>query len=379
MALWRRGRIWWSYVYLNGRRHARSTGTANRRLAEKIDQNFRDELNLRRHRVQQPVPEMTFGELAARFIADGVAKPYHLDRLKVLLPYFTDLPIGSIDKAMARDYRRHRHEQKKCLTETTVNRDIQALRRILYWAVEEGLLLTNPLSRVPLVRVRRKPRSVMNLDEEQKLLRAAASHLRLIIVAALDTGMRRGEILAQRWEHVDFARGLLYVTHSKTPEGEAREIPLTRRLSELLRVRAQPEGLVFTFKGQPFKDLKTAWRTAIRRAGIRYYRFHDMRHAYNTRLMEAGTIVDVRKALMGHSSGEDVHSMYTHVELPAKRDAIRKLEAWISQQHLSTQQQGGTSSDSTKDGRTLGQTPEWSSDTETVAEKDAGGSRPRPN
>lgn len=332
MTLWRRRRIYWSYVYVDGVRHAKSTGTANRKLATQIDQNFKEELNLQRHRLQQPMPEMTFGELAARFIAEGAAKPYHLERLKVLLPYFCDIPIGRIDKAKVREYRKLRHAQKQCLTETTVNRDIQALRRMLYWAVEEGLLLGNPISRIPLVRVRRKPRKVMGVTEEQLLLSAASPHLRAIIVAALDTGMRRGELLNQRWEHIDLSRGILQVSRSKTAEGEAREIPLTTRLEELLAPRASGAGLVFTFQGHPIRAVKTAWKATIRRAGIRYYRFHDLRHTFNCRLMEAGVMQEIRKALMGHASGNDVHSMYTHVELPAKREAIRKLEAWVETQ-----------------------------------------------
>jgi integrase len=173
---------------------------------------------------------------------------------------------------------------------------------------------------------------VMSVGEELKLLAAAALHLHAIIIAALDTGMRRGELLGQRWEHVDLNRGLLSVTRSKTAEGEAREIPLTGRLHVLLAASAQPNGLVFTFKDRPIRIIKTAWKAAIRRAGIRWHRFHDLRHAFNCRLMEAGVMQEIRKALMGHSSGEDVHATYTHVELPAKREAIRKLEAWHTEQ-----------------------------------------------
>ena len=162
-----------------------------------------------------------------------------------------------------------------------------------------------------------------------------------LVIAALDTGMRRGELLSERWEHIDFSRRLLFVTHSKTAGGEAREIPLTTRLFELLSAAPQKEGLVFLFKGRPLRRIKTAWAAAIRRAGIRYYRFHDLRHTFNTRLMEAGVMQEVRKALMGHSSGEDVHSIYTHVELPAKREAIRKLEAWVeAQRHMSAEEGG---------------------------------------
>jgi integrase len=328
MTLWKRGNVFWSYVYVDGVRHAKSTGTGNRRNAEQIEQRFKEELNLKRQGMSQLAPDMTFGELAARFLAEGIHKPYHLDRLKVLLPYFGETPIGRISKALARDYRTRRHAQKR-LTDTTVNRDLEALRHILFWAVDEGLLTSNPLSRVRMVRERRKPRLMVNLDEETKLLATAAPHLRSIIIAALDTGMRRGEILAERWEHVDFTRALLYVTKSKTAEGEAREIPLTGRLLEWLQTNRQGAGLVFAFKGRPIHRIKTAWKAAIRRAGIRYFRFHDLRHTFNTRLMEAGVMQEVRKAIMGHSSGEDVHAIYTHVELPAKRQAIRKLEAWV--------------------------------------------------
>ena len=334
MTLFRRGNIYWAYVYIDGIRHAKSTGTANRRNAETIERQFREELNLRRQGVSQLAPEMTFGELAARFLAEGQPKAYHLDRLKPLLPYWESIPIGRITKAQARDYRKRRHAEKS-LSDITVNRDLEALRRMLFWAVEEGFLAANPLSRVPMVRERRKPRMVLSVAEEEKLLQASAPHLGVIITAALDTGMRRGEILAERWEHVDFNRDLLYVTHSKTAEGEAREIPLTGRMLRLLRPLRKDEGLIFTFKDRPIRKIKTAWKAAIRRAGIRYLRFHDLRHTFNTRLMEAGVMQEVRKALMGHSSGEDVHAIYTHVELPVKREAIRKLEAWRESQPTS--------------------------------------------
>jgi integrase len=375
MSLYKRGSVWWSYVYVDGVRHAKSTGTSNRRIAEKIDQQYKEELALARLGMRVPVPEMTFGELAARFIAEASPKAYHLDRLKILLPYFGEVPIGRINKALAREFRADRHAAKQ-VSDTTVNRDLEALRHLLYWAVDEGLLAANPLSRMPLVRERRIPRRVISVAEEERLLQAAAPHLRSIIIAALDAGMRRGEILGQRREHVDLGRGLLSVTRSKTAGGEGREIPLTRRLQALLAASAQPNGLLFTFKDQPIRIVKTAWKAAIRRAGICYYRFHDLRHAFNTRLMEAGVLQDVRKALMGHSSGEETNSIYTHIELPVRREAIRKLEAWVEQQKQQFDQQGGCD-DSTEvsgpgsaEGR--GREP---GRTETVEEKKPGGSR----
>jgi integrase len=332
VALFKRGNVYWSYVWIGGIRHAKSTGSSNRRTAERIDQQFKEELNLTRMGVVEPKPEITFSELAARFLADGAPRPYHIDRLKLLLPYWGDTQIGRITKAGAREYRAYRHQMKKNLSDTTINRDLEALRHMLFWAVDEGILLTNPLSRVLMVRERRKPRLMLTVTEEDQLLAAAAPHLRSIIIAALDSGMRRGEILAEWWEHVDFTRRILYVTKSKTAGGEGREIPLTERFLADLEARRKPEGVIFTFDKQPITRIKTAWKGALRRAGLRHVRFHDLRHAFNTRLLEAGVQQEVRKALMGHSSGEEVNSIYTHVEIGLKREAIQKLECWAASQ-----------------------------------------------
>ena len=331
MSLFKRGNVYWSYVYVRGVRYSKSTGTSNLRTATRIDERFKEELNLRRHHLVEINPDMTFGQLTADFIAKGQARAWHLDRLKPLLPFWADVHIGDIHKSMATEYRRRRHVEK-AVTDTTVNRDLEAFRHILFWAVDEGYLPANPIKGLRLVPERRKPRSVISVVEEEKLLAAAAPHLREIIIGSLHTGMRRGETLNQRWEHVDFNRKLLFVTRSKTAGGEGREIPLTERVHSLLLSRKQSEGLVFTFHNHPIRIIKTAWKAAIRRAGIRYYRFHDLRHTFNTRLMEAGVMQEVRKALMGHSSGEDVNSIYTHIELPIKREAIRKLELWLAAQ-----------------------------------------------
>jgi integrase len=331
MTLYRRGKVWWSYVGVRGVRHSKSTNTSNHRLAEEVDRNHKHELAFVREQALQLKPDMPFEELAARFLANTGAKTWHLGRLKLLLPFFGEFSIGRVTKNLTREYRQWRHRHKT-LTDTTVNRDLECLRHIFFWAVDEGLLLTNPLSRMKLERERKRKRPVLSLDEEELLVQAAAPHLRPIIITALDAGMRRGELLTQRWEDVDFARRLLFVTHSKTPEGESREIPLASRLFNLLWDMRENEGLIFTFKGQPVHSIKTAWKTTLLRAGIRRYRFHDLRHTFNTRLMEAGVIREVRMSLMGHSLGDDPQATYTHVELPVKREAIRKLESWTVEQ-----------------------------------------------
>lgn len=331
MSLLKRGEVWWSYFYVDGVRYQQSTGTANRRRAEQNELKFKADVNARRHNLVQVDPTLTFGALAARFVATAGPKPHHLDRLKHLLPYFGNVPLVKLTKNMAREYRRYRQSEKS-IKDATVNRDVAVLRHLLYWATDEGLLPANPLARLRMERERRTVRPVMSVGEEDKLPAVAPKHLADLIVGALDTGMRRGELLGQRWEHIDFGRKLLSVTRSKTPEGEAREIPLTKRLLEVLQARRQGEGLVFLYNDQPLKTIKRSWKTALTNAGIRHFRFHDLRHTFNTRLLEAGVMQEVRKALMGHSSGEKVHSAYTHVESPAKRDAIARLEKWVQKQ-----------------------------------------------
>jgi integrase len=337
MSLVKRGNIWWDYVWMDGIRHAKSTGTGNRRKAETIARQFRDELNDIRQRVPQRNPDLTVGALAARFIADGMAKPHALDRLNHLLPFFADIPVMDINQSLTRKYRQERHAANPSLKPATVNRDLSVLRRVLNWAVEEGILAANPLGRLRLERERRTKRPVLSLREERLLMAAAPDHLRRIILCALHTGMRRGEILTQRWEDIDFDNRILYVSHSKTPEGEARDIPLTGALYNMLITSRRERGPVFTYDGNAIKIVKTTWASSLRRARIRHIRFHDLRHTANTRMMLAGVLQEVRREILGHTvrRSRDVNDRYTHIEWPVKLDAIRKLEAWLKdQEHL---------------------------------------------
>lgn len=327
MSLFKRGGVYWSYIWQDGIRYARSTGTDKIRKAQDFDRNHKTELELRKSRPANLNPEMTFGELFARFLAGAEVKPYHIERSKTFLPYFAEKPIGEITKNEIARYRQERHRKKK-LTETTINRDVEVIRHVLFWAVEERILAANPLARTRLARARRIKRPVMSVQEEDKLLASAVPHLQTIIICALDTGMRRGEILSQRWEDIDFFRSILVVTKSKTAEGESRELPLTRRLLKLLKDDRQPKGLIFTFSDEPIKSIKTSWKTALKKSGIRQFRFKDLRTTFNSRLIEAGVIKDVRMELMGHSRNEDTNDLYSQIELPTLREAISKLEAW---------------------------------------------------
>lgn len=336
MSLYRRGAVYWSSIWIGGVRHLRSLETTNRRQAETLEQRWRDELHLKRYQLPNLNPEMPFAELYARFLAEGDVRLYHTERARQFLPYFAETPIGQITKNDIVRYRKARQEEylrngppdAKPLSETTLNRDCEVIRHLLFWAVDEGILQANPIARMRMARTRGRRRPVLSVADEVKLLKACSAHLRPIVITALDTGMRRGEILHQLWEDVDFDRELISVSCSKTPEGEHRLVPMTERVTEMLIAMRKLSGVVFTFDGEPIGSIKTAWKGALRRADIQRMRFHDLRHTFNSRLADLGVIADVRKALMGHSSGGDVNSLYTHVEIGTLRETIHRLETW---------------------------------------------------
>ncbi len=131
MSLWKRGNVYWTYVYVNGVRHHKSTKTGNRRQAELCELEFKKELHEKQSRPPQFNPDMSFGELTAQFIANGTVRPFHLDRLRILLPFFYDMSLKTISRASAQQYRQERH-RLKTVSDTTINRDIEVLRHILF-------------------------------------------------------------------------------------------------------------------------------------------------------------------------------------------------------------------------------------------------------
>jgi integrase len=333
--IFKRDRFWHYCFWRDGIRHQGPTRTTNKKNALRIEEIVKEELNNNIFGIVDLRPNLTFAALLKEFAVRANVRPYHHFHFKNLSRFFSGIPVRRITKALVEQFRRARRIENPNLTDASINRDVSVLNRILNWALDEGLIALNSLAHLRLARERHTKRQVMSVEEEETFRNFAATHVRIITIAALDTGMRRGELLHQRWEDIDFNQRLLWVTKSKTPEGESREIPLTNRLLTLLSALPKESATVFTYKSRPLHSLKTAWASALRRAGMRHIRFHDLRHTFATRLVEAGVIQEIRMALMGHSSGARVHGTYIHVEFPAKREAIQKLEQWTDRQRNS--------------------------------------------
>jgi len=210
----------------------------------------------------------------------------------------------------------------------------------LYFEVQNdlplGLVLSprltdkNPCAEVSLLPENNKRVRYLLDDEEQRLLAVLTGprgHWFPLVVLAIATGMRRGDLFHLTWEKIDFQRGLIYVPNSKT--GREYSVPMNEDVRSTLRqIRktTRDDGYVFINPdtAKPYTDLKHAFRTACRLAGIRNLHWHDLRHTFGTRLAEAGFSEATIADLMGHSDPQTTRR-YTHATDRAKRAAVEAV------------------------------------------------------
>src|SRR5262249_28030666 len=179
------------------------------------------------------------------------------------------------------------------------NRDLGLLRAAFNWAVLDGLLPRSPfrIGDVPAVKLsREEPRSRRLHPGEDERLMLGAGGLRDIITAALETGMRKGEILSLQWWQVRFSpKAELFLPATKTKTKQDRRIPLSSVLRSILdRRRCDPAGHVlpsdaYVFGdeiGRPRHSVKTAWASTCRGAQIVDLHFHDLRREAGSRWMD---------------------------------------------------------------------------------------------
>jgi integrase len=146
--------------------------------------------------------------------------------------------------------------------------------------------------------------------EEARLLAAAGSHLRDLIVAALETGCRLGELLSLQWSRVRWLQNELFLPGAKTKSGADRAIPISAALRAVLTRRQQdPDGWAFppaafvfgNEVGERVASIKTAWRGACERAKIDGLNFHDLRHEAGSRKLEAGWPLHAVSVWLAHA------------------------------------------------------------------------------
>ena len=209
------------------------------------------------------------------------------------------------------------HKSVRTRKPSTINRYQALLRHMFNWAVARGYVLKTPFRRegVALIKLavednRRHRR--LSPAEELTVLEQAAPHVRSLIVLALDTGLRRGEMLALTWADLEARPGWLRVRGVTAKSKKTRWVPVgTARLSSVLDglrndASGQPKGphiaVCSNEVGEPIRYFMTAWKAARRRAGLADFRWHDLRHEYASRLVERGVVLSQVRDLLGHAS-----------------------------------------------------------------------------
>jgi len=170
----------------------------------------------------------------------------------------------------------------------------------------------------------------MSKEEEDILLSNSPSWLREIIVFALNTGMRRGEILNLNWKAVDLFRRTITVMESKN--NEKRTIPINETVYTLLKEKSKVRLIDCDFVfHSPLSNLKLSNQTlerafskCVKKAKLENLHFHDLRHSFGTRLSQKGGDALTIKALMGHKT-LIMTSRYVHHNVESLRKAVGSL------------------------------------------------------
>ena len=245
-----------------------------------------------------------------------------------LVPYFGECLLTEITSYLVEKYQGKR--LKDGVKKSTVNRELACMKKLFNKAIDWEYVKVNPVLKVDFFsETENRKERVLSMDEEKKLLEFSPEHLKPIVVTALQTGMRRREILMLKWENVNLNDGCARVPKEISKSGRDRVINFNGMLkAELLKQKKSDSKSPFVFvnhkTGKPFRDIKKAFRGACERAGIEGLRFHDLRHTYATRLAEMSVPLPTIKELLGHSKVM-MTERYTHSSEEQKKKAVELL------------------------------------------------------
>lgn len=304
--------------------------------------------------MRQEIYEGSYGRtLGAMDFAEFVTRVYrphaeaHLKgwygisyKLEMLCKAFKGKTLGGLTPMLIEGWARRRLQETTLRKSTrhpaTVKNELALLSSILSMAIDNDLLGANPCRKV-LKNLRKsrkfntecKRTRVLGLEEEASLMDALEKRdpeVKWATIIALNTGMRRMEIIRLRWRYVDLQAKTLTVTGTKT--GKDRELPInTEVLTVLCAMRAQPsaaeEDFLFAFRsGNNLTQTSGSFHRALADAKIEDFRFHDLRHTFASRLPPDPYL---RRDLLGHSTVE-MGNVYSHTSIEERRQAVSNLK-----------------------------------------------------
>ncbi|HET9961500.1 MAG TPA: tyrosine-type recombinase/integrase [Nitrospiraceae bacterium] len=339
MGLFKRGKIWWMSVVHQGQRIRESTGTSDRRLAEGILGKIRTRMIEGRFFEVGQEKERTFGEMMARYEEEHAVKlasqRTYCGFVKRLTAAFGDYTLVEITPSLLNQYKRRRHLDG--VKPATINRELACMKKAFNLAMKEWQWCReNPVSRIAMEREHNARDRWVTVREEKTLLLACRPWLSDVVVFAIGTGMRMGEILELTWRGVDFDRRTVMVFRSKN--GERRTIPTSDRVLDVLkeRFKSRPLGMEFVFWSQNQTrleggHLRRSFRLALSKAKIEDFHFHDLRHTFATRLAQQGVDLYTIQRLLGHKSPH-MTQRYAHHSPESLRWAVERASVTIQSQ-----------------------------------------------
>jgi integrase len=300
-----------AYV-VDGRQHCESTGTTNKRIAQKILSLRVAEIIEGRYRLPKSNPPRLeqFSEEFVDSIRHQNTRKRYASSVANLQAHFGDAKLTEINAERIDEFKDSRLTAK--VRAATVNRDLAVLRRMLKIAERRRLITATPFHAIEMLEERKERRQphILTFKEEEKLLTSAAEHIRVLAILILETGLRSGkEALALKWADIDFLDESIRIRHSKTMAGQ-RIVPMSSRCNaELLRWREDfgPHfsEYVFAKPGHPeahLRDVRAEWKNAVRAAGLEHFWLYDLRHSFASRVTQAGVSPIFVAQIMGHSN-----------------------------------------------------------------------------
>jgi len=280
---------------------------------------------------------VSFADLAQEYVPYAEANKAHstthrdTSRMRRLLRRFGHKRLSEI---MNREIERYMQERRKTAQPGTVNRELALLKHMLHKAVDWRYLQSNPARAIKLFKEPPGRIRWLNDGERERLLdecrRSPNPLLYPIVLTALYTGMRKGELQCLIWDDVNFDAMIPIITVKQAKNNEIRHIPISKSLLPVLRYlfNAIPHAHYVFSKpdGTAYGDWRKSFTTACKRAGVKDFRFHDLRHTFASYLGMSGCNVFEIKALTGHKTLAMV-ARYTHISDRQLKVAVDSISA----------------------------------------------------
>lgn len=314
MALWKRAGIYnLDITAPDGTRIRRSTGTTDREKAKEYHDRLKAELwDLARLKRKPP---RTWDEAALRWLKEKAHKKSYRDdvqRIRWFTGHLRGKTLDQIDRSLV-DGIVTKHIAGSDRTKDLYVALIRAMfrRAMREWEWIDTMPSFKSYSVGGKVRVR-----WITESQAQSLLNALPEHQRDVVVFALSTGLRQGNVLGLTWGQVHLDRRMAMIEHGDTKNGEALGVPLNDiAVAVLLRQLGKHETSVFTFRGKPLRSANTrAWRAALAKTGISNFRWHDLRHTWASWLRQNDVPTWVLQELGGWKS-ESMVRRYAHMSV----------------------------------------------------------------